>query len=123
MRELSDTPGATIALDYVEPTGITSYWQPLLHFNYDGFWGGIAPANTLDNGAFKTALYDVSSLTIPASLTYFQIGLTSNNGAAETGKTFTIDAMRVVPEPGALAWVSLLGVGALRRRHRRAPRR
>jgi hypothetical protein len=123
MRELSDTPGATIALDYVAPSGITSYWQPLLHFNYDGFWGGIAPASTLDNGTFQTALYDISSLTIPATLTYFQVGLTSNNGTEEAGKTFTIDAMRVVPEPGALAWVSLLGVGALRRRHRRAPGR
>ena len=117
MRELSDTPGATIALDYVGPPGVTSYWQPMLHFNYDGFWGGIAPASTLDNGSFQTALYDISSLTVPAALTYFQIGLTSNNGAEEVSKTFTIDNMRVVPEPAsATALMSLLGVGLARRR-------
>jgi hypothetical protein len=119
MRELSDTPGATISLDYVAPSDVTapSYWQPLLHFNYDGFWGGIAPASTLDNGSFQTALYDISSLTIPATLTYFQIGLTSNNGAAEAGKTFTIDNMQVVPEPASvMALASLLGVGLARRR-------
>jgi hypothetical protein len=121
MRELSDTPGSTISLDYVGPTGVTSYFQPLLHFNYDGFWGGIAPASTLDNGSFQTALYDISSLTIPATLTYFQVGLTSNNGAEEAGKTFTIDNMRVVPEPAsAMALVSLLGVGLARRRRRSA---
>ena len=116
MRELSDTPGATISLDYVAPSGVTSYWQPLLHFNYDGFWGGIAPASTINNGAYQTALYDISSLTIPATLSYFQIGLTSNNGAAEVGKTFTIDNMRVVPEPAAaLALSSLAGLAFSRR--------
>jgi hypothetical protein len=123
MRELSDTPGATISMDYVGPTGVTSYWQPLLHFNYDGFWGGISPASTVDNGTYQTALYNISELTIPATLTYFQIGLTSNNGAAEVGKTFTIDNIQTVPEPAsAVGALLVVAVAPARRRGLRCRR-
>ena len=122
MRTLSDIDAPTVAFDVIPPTGVTSYFQPLLHFNYDGFWGGLAPVSTVDNGTYTTVTYNLNSLTIPATLSYFQIGITSNNGQAEVGKTFTVDNMRTlaIPEPAAAGLASLASAALLMRRGRRA---
>lgn len=121
MRTLSDIDAPTVAVDLIPPTGVTSYFQPLLHFNYDGFWGGLAPVSTVDNGTYTTVTYNLNSLTIPATLSYFQIGITSNSGGDEVGKTITVDNMRTlaIPEPTGAAMLSMSAltlVGTCRRR-------
>jgi hypothetical protein len=45
----------------------------------------------------------------PGSLTYFQLGLIYNSNY-DTGSPFTVDNIRVVPEPATLALLPLCGL-------------
>lgn len=109
--------GGELAVDFTTPTDATgtgNYFGLLLHFNYDGTWAQISPTTSSTVGNVTTNVYDYTINVTDYS--YFQLGLIYNSNFTEG--TFTVDNIRIVPEPASLALMACGGLSLLRRRGR-----
>jgi len=94
---------------------LTDWFQPGIHFNYDGnWWVGFETNNFTFVGADGRTWthYDVP-FTLnarPGDLSYFGVSFAENSGGGNAGLTYYVDNIQVVPEPGTFA---LLGLGVL----------
>ncbi len=106
--------GGQIAVDHVNPTGGT-YFQLGLVLNYNGHFDQYF-GDTVDNGdGTSTTIIDFEF--VPGDVaTYLQLGVIFNSDA--TNSPFTVDNIRIVPEPASVALCAAGGLILLARRRK-----
>lgn len=105
-----------VAFEYtVPPPGNGNYFELNLVLNYNNNFGQFSGSSVDNgNGTFTRYIdYTINALA-PGSLSYFQLGVIYNSNY-DTTTPFTVDNVRVVPEPATLVLLPLAGL-LLRRR-------
>jgi hypothetical protein len=107
----------TVEFDYVPPAAGTYFGLGIVlnyNSNFGQFFGGAA----VNNGTYFTQDVPIT-INATGSSNYFQFGFIFNSDAPN-GSSFTVDNVRVVPEPATLSLLGLGGCGligmAIRRR-------
>lgn len=109
----------TLAIDYTTPTNNGgSYFEVGVVLNYAGNFGQFFGGTPVDDGNGFSTVDVPYTVSTAASYSYFQLGLIFNSNYDTTAPaTFTVDNIRLVPEPASICCLGGLGVLMLRRRH------
>jgi hypothetical protein len=108
----------TLAIDYTTPANNGgNYFQLGVVLNYSSNFGQFTGGTPIDDGNGFSTVDVPYTINTAGSYSYFQFGLIFNSNYDSTAPTsFTVDNIRLVPEPASMGCLGALGVLVLRRR-------